>query len=182
MGPAAHHQQPRPWVAVQKPSRCLQQEIEAAVSLDPGDDSDHQVLRCEAEGRAELRVRRLRGETLGVHGPEDAAQRPTTAKDPVALCRLRRDAEQPIGSRPEQPAVPGKPGDLLGLPVGAHQGRHSPASACARRPQRQQMVPRVPGVNDVDLVMLEEGVKRLDFAPVGQGPEPAAPQDGELGQ
>jgi hypothetical protein len=37
-------------------------------------------------------------------------------------------------------------------------------------------------MNDVDLVVLEEGVKRLDFAPVGQGPEPAAPQDGELGQ
>jgi hypothetical protein len=37
-------------------------------------------------------------------------------------------------------------------------------------------------VNDVDLVVLEEGVKRPDFAPVGQGPEPAAPQNGKLGQ
>jgi hypothetical protein len=89
VGPTSHHQEPRPAVAAQQLSRRLQQEIEAAVSLDPGDDPDHAVLRREAEARADLRIRRLRGEALGVHGSQDAAHRPAAANRPVAPRRLR---------------------------------------------------------------------------------------------
>ena len=53
------------------------------------DDPDHAVLRREAEARANLRIRRLRGEALGVHGPQGAAHRPATANRPVAPRRHR---------------------------------------------------------------------------------------------
>ena len=40
----------------------------------------------------------------------------------------------------------------------------------------------MPGVNDVDLVVLEECAQRLALDPVGQGAKAAAPQDRELGE
>ncbi len=148
---ASHHEQSRARDARKEQARRVEEEIEPAVPLHPGDDADDGVGRREPELRAESGEfvrRRRRGEAREIDTPQPAAHGPVPAESAMGLGAPRRNTQKPVAPGPEEPAIPGPRGRGLGA---AHTAHDDGARAAGARSQRQDVISAVPAVNEIGM-------------------------------
>ena len=167
----AHEEEPRRGQLLEEQPKARQQELMAAVRRQTRDRDDHRRL-AELELVAHGKRVGLAGEApevCGARNPVDAVRRDTDLA--AARLDLARDREERSGAPIEAAGEPVAPhrAEVVKSP---HDGRAQAAAEDCTHDQREPVVVRVMGVNDIDPLTVDHGPQPKGVAEDRPGAEP----------